>query len=254
MTNDIQEVSLDLIYDPMTPMRKQADNEKLEELANSIKSVGLIQPVTLRKVGEKYEVVAGHRRVLASRIAGLVFIRAVVLELSDEQSDTYKVHENLYREDVNPVDEARFIHHLIERYGYNPEQLSNMLGKSKAYLIARHDLLSFPDYLIEALEKKQVKLTAAQWLARITNDRLRQDYTRFAIVGGITAKRAEAWFKSWDAGQLPDAPEDAKIEETERGAEQVPLLMPCVICRLEDKLENMGMYYAHVDCVTAIRK
>src|SRR3990167_4660327 len=84
-----------------------------------------------------------------------------------------------------------------------PAALAKMTGKSEAYLQARYDLLQFPDYLIEAVQREEINLTAAQWLNKITDENVRREYTRFGKLGGITAVRARAWYESWKIGSLP---------------------------------------------------
>ena len=250
----LESIAIDLIDDPNVPMRSQMDDEKLDELARSIKARGLIQPITLRKIGERYEIVAGHRRYKATKRAGLVFINAIVRELTDASADEMRMHENLYREDVNPVDEARYIKKMIDTHQVDPAKLAEMTGKSETYLLARYDLLSYPDYLVKAVEDETISLSAATWLNKITDDRVRSEYTRFGILGGITAKRAEAWFRSWTLGSLPrDA--TAYVEMTpEEALAPKKLMMPCVLCRYDDDIESMGMYYAHRDCAQAVSK
>lgn len=254
MTNEIESISVDLIDDPHAPMRTQMDDEKLDELARSIKSQGLISPITLRKNGERYEVIAGHRRLKACKRLGLPLIASIVLELNDSRADEMRMHENLYREDVNPVDEARYIKRMIDTHNVEPEKLAEMTGKSVAYLQARYDLLSYPDYLVAAVEAEQISLTAAQWLTKIDDDRVRSEYTRFAILGGITAKRAEAWYRSWLLGNLPRDPETYSVAIAQIDSEPRKLMMPCVLCCHDDDIENMGLHYAHLDCVRVISK
>lgn len=254
MDEKIERVPTDLIDDPHAPMRSQMDEEMLEELVRSIKTQGLIQPITLRKIGERYEVVAGHRRFKACRRAELPFINAIVRVLDDAGADEMRMHENLYREDVNPVDEARYIKKMIDTHEVEPARLCEMTGKSEAYLRARYDLLSYPDELVQAVEQGKVSLTAAQWLAKIDDDRVRSEYTRFAILGGITAKRAEAWYRSWTLGSLPREASAYQPVAGEASAEPKKLEMPCAICRHLDDIENMGMHYAHRDCVQAMTR
>jgi len=254
MSEIISKIALDIIDDPHAPMRTHMDEEKLDELAASIRAHGLIQPITLRKVGERYEVVAGHRRTKAAKIAGLVFIDAIVRELDDDAMDWTRVHENLYREDVNVVDEARYIRKMVDQRGVEPKELARMTGKSVQYLKARYDLLDYPDYLLQAVEHGTISLTSARWLEKITDDRIRKEYTRFGILGGLTAKRAEAWYNSWTVGSLP---EDAStFVETPVVPNEPPkkLIMPCLLCRYDDDIENMSMHYVHRDCASAVIK
>src|SRR3990167_6476631 len=254
MENQIEYIPLDLIDDPGVPMRSAMDEEKLDELARSITTHGLIQPITLRKVGERYEVVAGHRRFKASKRAGLATMPAIVRVLDDAKTDEMRMHENLYREDVNPVDEARYIRVMVDTHKVEPGARAKMTGKSEAYLKGRYDLLDYPDYLVQAVQQEHVSLSAAQWLARIEDDRVRMEYTRFAILGGITAKRAEAWYRSWMLGSLPREASAFAPAPDEPSAEPRKLMMPCVLCRHDDDIENMGMYYAHRDCAQAVSK
>lgn len=254
MTDQIELIALDRIDDPDAPMRSKMDEEKLAELAASIREQGLIQPVTLRKVADRYEVVAGHRRTKAARLAGLALIPAIVRDVDDKKMDELRVHENLYREDVNSVDEARYIRRMVDVHGADPADLSRMLGKSEAYLRARYDLLDYPDYLIQAVELDLVTLTAAQWLSKIEDDNVRKEYTRFAMLGGITAKRAEAWYRSWQLGSLPREAHMFVAQPTETSAEPVKLYMPCVLCQHQDELDKLQMVYAHPECAKAVRE
>jgi len=244
----IREIFSDLIDDPKDAMRSGLDRESLFDLADDIKKNGLINPITVRPVADRYEVVAGHRRFKASKRAGLATMPAIVRVLDDAKTDEMRMHENLYREDVNPVDEARYIRVMVDTHKVEPGALAKMTGKSEAYLKGRYDLLDYPDYLVQAVQQEHVSLSAAQWLARIEDDRVRMEYTRFAILGGITAKRAEAWYRSWMLGSLPREASAFAPAPDEPSAEPRKLMMPCVLCRHDDDIENMGMYYAHRDC------
>ena len=111
--------------------RKHFDEEKLEELAQSIKSHGIIQPIVLRKVDHGYEIVAGERRYRAARKAGLKKVPCVIKELTDEQHMLIAIIENMQREDLNPIEEAEGLNNMIEVYGMTQEQISKSVGKSR---------------------------------------------------------------------------------------------------------------------------
>lgn len=253
MTNEIREIPLDVIDDPVVAMRTDMDMEKLEELSSSIRENGVIQPITVRPNGERFEIVAGHRRYKASIYAGKVTIPAIIKELNDVDTDTVRIHENLFREDVNPVDEGRYIRKMVDTYDYTPNQLAKMTGKSEAYVRGRYELLDYPEYLLKAVQSEQISISSAQWLCKIDDDRVRSEYTRFAILGGITARRAEAWYRSWQAGSLPREASNY-VEPTEvANGEERKIMMPCVLCREEDDIENMQMHYAHAECARAVK-
>lgn len=263
-----------MIDDPFAPMRSQMSDEKLDELVASIRSHGLIQPITLRPVcrvngsdelvvhpkgyctvsshDTRYEVVAGHRRFKACKRADMATIPSIVHGYSDEEVDGVRMHENLYREDVNPVDEARYIRLMIDKHGMKPSDLAKATGKSQTYLQARYDLLDYPDYLVAEVEAEHISLSAAHWLVKIEDEIVRKEYCRFAMLGGITAKRAEAWYRSWLLGNLP---RDSALYVPSPGLPNVaPLIleMPCVLCAHKDDIQKMSMQYAHLECVRAV--
>ena len=248
MTKKIEKVALALIDDPHTPMRSGMDEEKLIELMGSIKRHGLMQPITLRKTGARYEIIAGHRRFSAMRRLKESFVDAIVDKATDAEADERRMAENLYREDINPVDEARYIRKMVEEHKVEPAQLAEMTGKSEAYLMARYELLEYPPYLLEALEREQIGLTSAQWLAKIEDDRVRSEYTRFAILGGLTATRARAWYESWRAGHVPTVEGAIVIPDRTEAGEPIPIYETCAFCRHRDDISKMSMHYGHDEC------
>lgn len=125
--------------------RKSFDEEKLEELATSIKEHGLIQPVVLRSVKNGYEIVAGERRWRAARKIGLKEIPCIVKELTDEENMLLAIIENMQREDLNPIEEAEGISQMIETYGLTQEQVSKSVGKSRPYITNSLRLLKLPE-------------------------------------------------------------------------------------------------------------
>ena len=115
--------------------RKYFDNESLEELTNSIKKQGIIQPIVVRpdksSVG-KYEIIAGERRWLASQNAGLHEVPVVILNVDDVKSLEFSIVENVQRQDLNPIEEARGYQRLVDDFNYNQEKLSQFIGKSRS--------------------------------------------------------------------------------------------------------------------------
>jgi len=248
------EIALEDIDEPTNAMRSEMDEEKLEELGRSIAEQGLIQPIALRVVGKRYEIIAGHRRYLATKRLGKETIKAIVRVVGEADADAQRMHENLYRDDVNPVDEAAYIRTMIDKHGMAPEALAKATGKSEAYLLARYNIFDMPEYLIDALRKEEIKLTAAQYIAKIKDDNIRAEYTRFAVRGGITANTARAWYESWNMGNLPrDATQYVAPVVENSGATNV-ITMKCTLCAHVDDINRMTMVYAHLDCVRAAER
>ena len=117
--------------------RKYFSKENLEELTNSIKEQGVIQPIVVRPhktIKNKYEIIAGERRWLASQNAGLHEVPVVILDVDDAKSLEFAIVENVQRQDLNPIEEARGYQRLVDDFSYNQEKLSKFIGKSRSYI------------------------------------------------------------------------------------------------------------------------
>lgn len=125
--------------------RKIFEEEAIEELSNSIKEHGILQPIILRKKGMSYEIVVGERRYRAAKLAGLKEVPAVVRNLTDEESMELAILENLQREDLTPIEEAEAYQNLIENLKLTQEQLAFRLGKSRSHIANHLRLLSLPE-------------------------------------------------------------------------------------------------------------
>ena len=123
----------------------------MEELANSIKADGVIQPIVVRKVGDKYEIIAGERRFRASKLAGLEKVPVVVKNVTDRKARELALVENIQREDLNPIEEAISLKTLMEEYKLTQQELSDIVGKSRSYIANNLRLLNLSDYIKDYL-------------------------------------------------------------------------------------------------------
>ena len=141
--------------------RNYFDNKKIDELAQSIKKNGLIQPIAVRKGKKnKYEIIAGERRWLAAQRAGLHEVSVIVLDLNDNQSLELAIVENIQREELNSIEEAKGYERLIKQFKYNHEKLSEFMGKSRSHIVNTLRLLNLPKEVIKLVDEG--KLTAGQ--------------------------------------------------------------------------------------------
>ena len=161
----------DLIRNPYQP-RETFNETKLEELANSIKKNGIIQPIAVRpnksEVG-KYEIVAGERRWLAAQKAGLHDIPVTVLDLSDVESLEVAIVENIQRDDLNPIEEARGYKRLSEEFNYDHEHISKLMSKSRSHVSNTLRLLTLPEDIISMLEEGTLTSGQARPLIGLVN-------------------------------------------------------------------------------------
>ena len=146
---DINFIEIDEIAPNESQPRKTFNKEKLEELARSIKTHGVIQPIVVRKQGSHYEVVAGERRWRAARIAGLSEVPCIVRELTDEQNMLVAIIENVQREDLNPIEEARGIRAMIEDYELTQDEVAKAVSKSRPYITNTLRMLKLPDAVLD---------------------------------------------------------------------------------------------------------
>jgi len=152
--------------------RKRFNKESLEELTNSIKEQGLIQPIVVRpdKSDEgKYEIIAGERRWLASQNAGLNEVPVVVANVDDVKSLEFAIVENVQRQDLNSVEEARGYQRLIDEFSYNQEKLSTFVGKSRSYIANTLRLLALPEEILLMIEEGNLSSGHARSLIGLSN-------------------------------------------------------------------------------------
>ena len=154
--------------------RKNFDKESLEDLSNSIKEQGVIQPIVVRPDKEstgKYEIIAGERRWLASQKAGLSEVPVVVLNVDDVKSLEFAIVENVQRQDLNSIEEARGYKRLVDDFSYNQDKLSRFIGKSRSYIANSLRLLSLPDEILNMVEQGSLSSGHARSLIGLENSR-----------------------------------------------------------------------------------
>ena len=180
----------DIQKNPYQP-RKEFDGEKLHELAQSIKENGVIQPIIVRQspvIG--YEILAGERRYRASLLAGLRYIPAVVKQLSDQEMMIQSIIENLQRENLNPIEEARAYESLVEK-GFTHAEIADKMGKSRPYISNSIRLLSLPEPILSEVENGKLSQAHARSLVGLNKEQ--QDYFFQRIIEeDISVRKLEA--------------------------------------------------------------
>ena len=158
-SSSIGEIPLEQIEVNPNQPRQDFDEETLRELADSINELGVIQPVTLRRIDEeRYQIIAGERRFRASQLAGKDSVPAYILEASDEDTMEMALIENIQREDLNAMEIALAYQRLIEQYNLSQEQLSKRVGKGRATIANFLRLLKLPATIQVALKEKRIDM------------------------------------------------------------------------------------------------
>ena len=168
--NDVTMIKLDEIRSNPYQPRKTFNEDGLRELAVSIKEYGVVQPVIVKKSIKGYELIAGERRCKASRLAGLTEIPAIIKDFTDQEMMEIALIENIQREDLNAIDEAKSVANIIRLRGWTQEEFATKFGKSRSYITNLLGLLNLPDVVQRMLINKEISNSHARVLSKLDNE------------------------------------------------------------------------------------
>lgn len=191
LNSGVEEVDIERIITNSAQPRKSFDQKALEELAQSIKSHGVIQPILVTAVGNKYQIVAGERRYRASKIAGLTKVPVIVKNLTIQQRKEIALIENIQRQDLNPIEEAYAYKSLIEEYGVTQEELAEKLGKSRPAITNALRLLTLNPVVIDMVSSGRLSSGHARCLASIKDYQVQASYAIAACDKQMSVRQLE---------------------------------------------------------------
>jgi len=235
---DTVDIKLEVITDPSFQPRGGLAVEGIEALANSIKEIGLINPIVVRKTDEGYELVTGTRRWHACKMLGWEFIPARIIEQDSREAAMMQFSENFHRQDLNPIEEANMLKFMLEELGYSTLEIAKFCNRSKDWVSKQLILLDLEQATQEAIEAGSLSASVAHELRLISDKDLRSDYINYAIQGGCTEKAARDWARQ---AKATIAARDMRIEQREAaGPEpaeqpyQPPPPRTCALCGAPD--------------------
>jgi ParB family chromosome partitioning protein len=191
-TADVQEILLTQIIPNRYQPRTTFSEDEISELSESIKKNGLIQPVMVRRKGDGiYELIAGERRLRASKLAGLATIKALVRNSSDEQAMELALVENLQRQDLNPMEAARAYHRLITEFGLTQEQVAQRIGKDRSSIANIARLTNLPNDIQVLIESGQLTTGHAKVILGLTTPAAQQTLAKQIIDGQLSVRQTE---------------------------------------------------------------
>lgn len=185
----------ELRSNPYQP-RKVFDEEALKELSNSIKEHGVFQPIIIKKSIKGYEIIAGERRLKATKMAGLDEIPAIIRDFSDTEMMEIALLENLQRENLNAIEEATAYKKLLEALKLTQEELSNRLGKSRSHITNMLGLLSLPEEVQKALERKDISMAHARIISKLENKEQQIELAKKVATDELSVRKLEEFTKS----------------------------------------------------------
>ena len=217
-----REVDLDLIDPNPSQPRSRFDENRLQELAESISTTGLVQPIVVRRKGERYEIVAGERRWRAAQIAGLLKLPIHVVEVNDEDLLRTALIENIQREDLNPIEEALAYKRLGEESGLTQEQIAAAVGKDRATVANHLRLLRLPDQVRARVASGELSMGHARALLAVEDPAALLRAVDRVIAGGLSVRATEALARklSEPAVTPADEPQEPAKDVHTRQAEE----------------------------------
>ena len=201
--------TVDIVPNPVQP-RKLFDDEGLEELSRSIKDYGILNPLSVRLRGSRYELVAGERRLRAARLAGLKEVPCILLDVNMEDASLIALVENLQRRDLDFIEEANGINQLIRMFGMSQEEAARRIGKSQSAVANKLRLLRLPQDVLEGLRQNGLTERHGRALLRLPDSESQRAALLYIIDNGLTVAATDAYVDA--LLQAPEEPEAPRAE------------------------------------------
>ena len=248
-------ISMSEIKEPTIAMRHIFDLDSLSELIESIGKIGLINPITLKEDGDKYQIVAGHRRFKACQSLNWISIPATIIKTEQLQEIKYMADENLQRSDVSPIEEGDYYLQIMERYNLTQTDLSRVIGKAPSYINERVNASKYPESLKEAVKSGAISFSAARELDRIKDEGVKLQYVEYASQQGITPQVAKLWKEDANSKieQMVSEGELASTSGTPLQAPRIVIKGFCEFCEGEHEIIKMRTISVCAPCLSAFQ-
>lgn len=244
------ELPIELILEPARAARETFGEQELDGLLQSIKAVGLIEPLVVQREGENYRVRAGHRRLIACRALGYQKVACVIRPEGDQMGEAVKAHENLFREDLNPAQEARYLAEMLETLGEGDmDVLAAKLKLARTYIDGRLQLLRGDPRVLEALGANTISVGVAQELNKVKDPQVRFMYLDAAMQGGASITMVRDWRVRANANASLAGTDFAPAVDAGPLQPVAPIVtMTCFLCRDSSDPWELEVLYAHKRC------
>lgn len=246
-------IDLTKIDPPAGQVRLEIPSEGVQELADSLNAVGQLQPVLVRPVGDRFEIVFGHRRFLAAQHLRWPKIRADVKVLDDLAVALMRASENLPRADLSLIEEAAIYADLRDTHKLSIDEIGRRMGKSPGIVHRRLDLLKMPPQLQKAVHAKEISYGVAEDLWSLGDISAIDYYLGFAIEHGATVAVVRGWVKDWKDTKRREATEVAGGGGVRSPMEPRPVYVTCDLCSGPMELGSETVVRGCKPCIDAIR-
>ena len=251
---ELRYISLDLIDEPPVPARTESIEEGLQELAASIKSHGVIEPLILQPRGGRYEIVAGHRRFLAAKMAAVVQVPAIVRSRSDSVNREELIHENLHRTDMTAYEEANLYNKLVQEHGMSQGEVGKAIGKTAAHVGQRIAMLKWDEDLLAYVRSKVITFSVGRMLMEIKDKANRTYYIDVVARGGASYAVVEGWVRGLN--NPPPSPPVGGEGSSPPGPVSGPSVYRpiCWLCGTAAEMSDLTTVQLDRDCARVMRE
>jgi len=251
---DLIEVEVNKIDRPGVIDRISIDPDEVESLARSIEEQGLLQAPVLRAKDGRFEIVAGDRRIMAIKRLGWEKIKCTVKELSDTETAEIRGSENLQRENLTIIEEAKIYQNLNVTHGRTIEQIARRMGKSAGTIKRRMDLLKMPPQMQRALHENKITYGVAEALWPISDEAALDYYLGFAVDHGVTVAVARQWCKDWKDSLRRQEQQPQEQVETMSNPMDRPVYIGCDLCKEPERVEQLKTFRVCERCAAELAK
>lgn len=201
----IKQLDVSVIQRGKYQPRREIDPQSLEDLASSIRTQGIIQPLIVRPVGEKFEIIAGERRWRAAQLAGLTEVPVIIRDIPDEAAIAIALIENIQRENLNPIEEAIALQRLIDEFGMTHQQAADAVGKNRATISNLLRLLALPDEVKNMLERGQLEMGHARTLITLP-ETVQLETAQLILARELSVRETEDLVRKLQNNEVPEVP------------------------------------------------
>jgi len=265
--SEFLELRFEQLVPPELPIREAMDDDKLYELRDSIRALGILQPLIVYRVKVehpamypdtpagnlqaaedarvRFEIIAGHRRYMAARMVPLDVLPCLVYDDSNVAKEAMLLAENLYREDITPIEEARFFSELIAKYDLTEDQLCRMVRQNPDYVYGRMKLLEYDAAIIDALRERKLSLAVAKELHRCPDEKHRAYLLDIALTGGLTATACRGMVNQFLQQPAQPGPSNGNGEAPFSYVEPSASPLVCIVCGGDKDPQNLAWVAVH---------
>jgi ParB family chromosome partitioning protein len=179
------------------------DEDKLLDLKQSISSIGILHPLVVLPFEDKFILISGYRRLAVAKQLLYPSIPAIVLQTGIDDAEIIRLHENIYREDISPIQEAAAFFRLEHTYHFNREKIAKITGRSKSYVTQRIQILDYPADIQDLLASSVLSYSLARELIRVKDPKQRQYFSTMIVTSGATVRTLLAWIKDYESNLPP---------------------------------------------------